>query len=388
MEKILDTAYTIALVNLRNRYGSGGISAGSTHFSELWTRDSSFASWGCLAVGDVQMVKGNLALLLKHTSPAGHVPLRLGQKHFWLRYLGFNGNTYPRFKEDKYVSEATDSNSLLMISFAEYIKKTQDKSFALYHLSKLQSIIDWNFSTDKDGDLLMEEGPYAGWADSLKKNGHVLYTNILHCKAVQAFSEICDFLGANQKKKHYVEQAAKIKHRINTVFWNGRYYSDWVNHQRRDYFSTDGNLLAILFDIASLGQAARIQHFIHYVGLDKGFCIGTNYPKYDNKHVFPLFFMIHLHDYHNGLQWLWLGCLDAVVKHRMGLKKEAIETLEKLAEKIIEYNGIYEVYHEGKPVKRTFYKSETGFAWSSGLFIWACRQVAEATLPTSEEVKS
>ena len=79
--------------------------------------------------------------------------------------------------------------------------------------------------------------------------------------------------------------------------------------------------------------------------------------------------------YHNGLEWLWIGCVDAVSKHTSGLKKEAEEIVTKLASKILEFNGVYEVYQLGKPVKRLFYNSESYFAWSSGLFVWACKEL-------------
>ena len=46
-----------------------------------------------------------------------------------------------------------------------------------------------------------------------------------------------------------------------------------------------------------------------------------------------------------------------------------------MAKKMDEYNGVFEVYFKGKPLKRPFYSSARNFAWSSGLYIWACETI-------------
>ena len=79
-------------------------------------------------------------------------------------------------------------------------------------------------------------------------------------------------------------------------------------------------------------------------------------------------------DYHNGLHWLWIGCIDAVAKFKANNHKQAKHLLFTIAKKIVEFEGVFEVYFEGKPVKRLFYSSEQHFAWSSGLFVWACHE--------------
>ena len=76
--------------------------------------------------------------------------------------------------------------------------------------------------------------------------------------------------------------------------------------------------------------------------------------------------------YHNGDSWLWLGCLDCVSKNKLGMKKDARDELNRLAEVIIKYGTVYEVYSEnGSPVNELFYKAEKNFAWSAGMFVWA-----------------
>jgi hypothetical protein len=51
---------------------------------------------------------------------------------------------------------------------------------------------------------------------------------------------------------------------------------------------------------------------------------------------------------------------------------EARMVLNDIAKKVIEYNGICEIYEKnGSPVQRRFYRSEGPFAWSAGLYLWA-----------------
>ena len=109
--------------------------------------------------------------------------------------------------------------------------------------------------------------------------------------------------------------------------------------------------------------------------MNKGFSTATNYPKYELKHIFPPFIPLFMADYHNGQDWLWIGCCDAVSKHMVGLKEEAVELLSNMAKKMDEYDGVFEVYFKGKPLKRPFYSSARNFAWSSGLYIWACETI-------------
>jgi glycogen debranching enzyme len=377
-QDMLSKAYYTALTTLKDRYTPKGIQAGKSHFSDLWIRDSCFASLGSLSVGDYDVVKHNIETMLSFQAKDGQIPLRVGQKWMVLKFLGIDATTpAARFKEDKEISIPTDSNSLLLIIIEKYLQKTNDKSLILYHFNALKKAVEWNFSRDLNHDLLMEEGYYAGWADSLKKNGTVLYTNVLHYKAVQSFAYCCEYLGKTAEAKHYTYLAGCIKDTINRLFWNGDYYVDWVDLSGKpyDYFSTDGNVLAIIFGCADAQQSSSIQKYVHQKGLDEGFSTLSVYPHYERKHIYSLFLPLGMGDYHNGLQWLWIGCVDAVSKHTIGLHKEALALMSRIATKIVEHNGVYEVYDEGNPVKRLFYKSEQWFAWSAGLFVWACHQI-------------
>ncbi len=376
MQDIFDAAFTIALINLRNRYTLEGTHAGRHHFSDVWTRDCCFASFGSLSIGDTDIVRTGIITLLKLTNEEGQVPLRVGQKYFLLKYLfNLKGRSEPRYLEDKRVSYPVDNNPLLFIMIEHYLQKTQNIAFLKPYFPTLSKMLKWEFSQDRDQDLLIEEDYYGGWADSLKKKGKVLYSNVLHWHAVNSFSRICGYLGYTDLSHSFEEISSAIKSQIHTYFWNGRYFIDWINTHRHDYFSTDGNLLAILFGLTQKEQAISILECIKNFNLDKGASVATNYPKYSCHDIYHPFLFINMGDYHNGMSWLWLGALYAVTLYRTGLKEESHKALYKLAKKILEFKGVFETYSKGKPVKRLFYNSEDGFAWSAGLFVWACKEV-------------
>lgn len=373
----IKTALEIAKRDLRKCYSHNGILAGLHHFSDYWAHDSFFASFGCLVMKDYDIVKKNLNMHLKQITKSGQLPVRIGKTTLGiiLAYLGFkprsNHNIYAA---DKTKYPAMDQNSLFVISLYKYYKTTEDKKIVRDNIQKIEKILLWNFQNDSDKDLLIEEHEYCNWADSLKKKGKVLYTNVCHCYALHCISKIFEDIN-HAKSNHYNDLYNKVKHRINELFWNGEYYIDWIDDGKIfNYFSTDGNFLAVLWDIADREKAKNIEDSFSIYEQNELPCTCVH-PKYPGSLISGEIRLI-IPDYHNGLSWLWLGAVDALAKHKLGLKAEAEETLLKMASAIIKYNGVFEVYDKnGKPVKRLTYVSEYPLAWSAGLFIYAAEKI-------------
>jgi glycogen debranching enzyme len=357
-------AFDIALRDLRACYGDKGIFAGLHHFKDYWARDSFFASLGALAAGDNDIVRKSLELFLE-AERRGQLPLRVGRKMHEV-HLGYKKRR-PIYTTDKNEHHSTDQNSLFIICLAEYVKKN-GSGLVEKNIDKIKRIMDWNFTQDKDGDLLIEEGPYCSWADSIRKKGKVLYTNTCHIHAMKCMVE----LGF----KDYQQKHAAAKKLLNEIFWSGEHYQDWIDGDRHyNYFSTDGNMLAILWGLADKAKAKHIEEASHIFDLHDvpSRCVHPDYPK--SYAYFPLK-LIGLGDYHNGLSWIWLGSINALAKYRIGMKEEARELMEKISELIERFGTVYEVYgKDGKPVKRLIYRSERPFAWSSGLFVYAHTEI-------------
>jgi glycogen debranching enzyme len=379
MDKISE-ALAIATKNLRSCYGEEGIYAGLHHFKDYWARDSFFASLGALSLKDHSIVKKNLSLFLSNTSYLYQLPLRIGRSDFGIALTLF-GIDLKEKKEPRYhfFSKGfvpVDQNSLFIITFHEYIKKTVDLKFLSENIEVIEKIMDWNFLKDKDNDLLIEENGFCSWADSINKQGKVLYSNVCHAHALLCLSELFKILKDKTRSEKYRRLHIEVKKRINELFWSGEHYIDWIDGDKiNNYFSTDGNILSIIWDVADKIKAKHIEEYSQVFDLHDvpSQVVHPNYPK---RLVSTQVKLIWLSDYHNGVSWLFLGALSALAKNKIGLRKEALVILEKMADTIIKHGGVYEIYEKtGNPVNRLFYKSEVPFAWSSGLFAYAVKEI-------------
>ncbi len=373
-------AYDIAVRDLRACYGPNGIYAGLNHFKEYWARDSFFASLGSISIDDLDIAKQNLSIFMENINKYGQVPLRIGKTtaQYILYYLNIkkNGKNKPIYFIDKSKNIPVDQNSLFTISFYDYIKKSNDIEFLKKNINNIEKIIMWNLRRDIDDDSLIEEKGFCNWADSVNKKGKVLYTNVCHCHALQCASYLFEIADEKKRQEKYLEFYKKTKKRLNELFWAGEHYVDWIYEDKQySYFSTDGNILAILWDIADKKRAKNIEEASHIFELHDvpSECV---HPKYPKKYISKMIRLVGLGDYHNGLSWLWLGSISALAKHKVGKEKDAKELMKKISGIIEKYGEVFEVYNKkGEPVRRLLYKSEHPFAWSSGMYLYAYNKI-------------
>ncbi|MBW2970693.1 glycoside hydrolase family 116 protein, partial [Candidatus Woesearchaeota archaeon] len=308
------------------------------------------------------------------------IPMRVGQYFVGLKLLGIQTRhkIKPRYTQDKGRNKTTDQNSLLIIVSSMYLEKTKDFKFIENNIFKLDKSIQWNLACDKDNDLLIEECYYAGWTDSIKKSGKVLYTNVLHCEALKQISSMHHKLGDKHKSAYYLKLHLIVKAMINSLFWNGQYYTDWIdnNLRRHEYFSTDGNLLAILFDIADSYKSSKIQYCIEKYQINFPTPTKVSYPNYPFSKRTIVDYLVGVGDYHSGIRWPWLGCLDVVVKFKLGTSRESKKLLKRISQHIVNQGTVHEVFEpDGTPVSRCIYRSQKPFAWNAGMFLYAVEQL-------------
>jgi glycogen debranching enzyme len=389
MKSQVEHAYNKAKECLRQCYSELGIYAGKMHFDDYWARDGFFASLGATAIGDYKISKKELLLFLSKQKEDGQLPLRIGSKLMIAKLFRIGASREDKTKSVRYTIDRAypngmskipvDQNSLFLVATEYYIRKSRDRKFAKENYEKIKNIIDWNFKQDSDSDLLIEEGYYSNWLDGIKKSGKAIYTESCHYYACKSFAQIAKGLRKWKDYKKYSHFAEEIKQRINSLMWNGSYYTDWISSdgRRHEYFSTDGNILAIVFGIADNEKAGSIIGKLSELGLENGVPYRTNYPKYKWYEIDPLLLYIAgIPDYHNGMSWLWIGCAGILAKAIAGKKKNAVFLAEKVSEIIMKYGGTYEVYEKKSesPVRRIFYRSEFPFAWAAGMFLYALKE--------------
>ena len=79
-----------------------------------------------------------------------------------------------------------------------------------------------------------------------RNDGKTLYTNILYWRALGDLGE---------KLKQQV-----IGQKIRDTFWNGRYFSDWTDWKRQDYFASHPNMLAIVFGLTNTTETKKFSN--------------------------------------------------------------------------------------------------------------------------------
>ncbi len=368
----MNEAFQIARENLKACFKKNGIVASVDHFNDFWARDSFYASWGLLQIKEYNKVRSNLNLFIKYQKQNGHIPRRIDRFFIPLKYLGLKikrKNLRPKYT-GIYIYPALDANILFIITFYRYIKITNDLQFLKENKNAIRKAIFWLEKYEKKE--MLDEGLFANWADIIVKKGKVLYTNILYVEALDNMSRLEVLLGEQKRGRIYSHKNLKIKQKINNNFWNRQYYIDWTDKRKKyNYFSTDGNVLAMLFNISNKVQNKKIIKYIERLKLDE-IPMKTNYPSYSWWRVKLIMRIVGTPGYqNNSTSWLWLGCIYAVALYENGYKRKAMRICDRISKKIKEYSKVYELYDSnGAPFKGWCWRSASSFAWSSGLYLW------------------
>lgn len=371
-----DKAAQIALRTIIDCHVPGlGLKAGGHHFVDIWARDELLALPGILRSGQGQMAEEAILALLRYQRADGLIPFRIQRSPSSLaKYKG--RPTYFETPRANFrsrmnwgVGYVLDSGLLATIDTADLFRVTGNGDFVQSVTPSLKRSLSWYIS--HFGDRLISEWPYSEYADATAKFGRVLYTNVLYARALFDQSYLT-------KEASLLHRADLIREKINRTFWNGDFFADWYDYKRHDHFATHANLLAVILEVADQQQAEKILSFAKE-HLLADFTLETNYPAYPMRRLplhHHLFGMIDYHNY-QGMLWLEPGILYSLALAKIGREEEARQMLEKLAQKIIEYGQVFEVYERsGEPVKRGFYEAEHPFLRSAGLYLQALRRLS------------
>jgi len=382
MEKVIKDAHKIAVRALKRCQGKDGMYAALNHFKNYWARDAFFASFGLTYLKEYKIVKKQLLFFIKYQKKSGHIP-RMILKNPLLRVIFIN---LERTFDTPFISPflsyfSRDQNSLFVICAWQYIKKSKDREFAEMYFDNFERALNWNFKFDTDKDLILEQGACADWEDSIRKKDESLFTNLCSYKALVCFTKIANYIGMKVKKKQFLQLSEIVKKQINKKFWTGHFFTDSIDKDEKPkeletpIFPGASNMLAIYWGVANKTQSKKILTYIKDHNLEH-FTIEVNYPNYPESRVHFLFRLLGMKDYHNGMAWLWIGCVGVLAYRTVGNKRKAQHLIKKLARKIVEYGEVYEVYEpSGVPVNRFFWKSAYPFAWSAGMFVYAIEKM-------------
>jgi glycogen debranching enzyme len=383
----IDEATRIAMRDLRACYFGRGILAGTDHFDDFWARDSFFASWGALTIGDVERAKNNIDLFLSYQKKDGIIPRRLDRFYFtrvkYLVPLRIRRPVLRPLYQGYYPYPNIDPNPLLIITAERYYGAMGDAQWLRERMPRFIDAACWILTQDINSDGLIEEGALSNWMDTIKKfkeGGAVLYSNILAWEAIGALERMARAAG------HVLPQELKdfrgaLFDVVNKTFWNGNYFSDWKHGGKVfDYFSADGNLLAMVFGFADEEQQKKIFAHMRDVFGDVALPPPTNHPAYLERYMTAPHRILQS-GYQNAYgRWLWLAAANAVALCRAGDTDAARRAISIMAEWIARSGAVYEIYTpEGLPRKSWPWRNERPFAWSAGMFLWALQEIKKKT---------
>ncbi len=374
---VISKAYEIAARDLKSCYSRFGIVAGKRNYDDYWTRDAGFASQGALALGDFEIVKRHLELLIRFEKK-GAIPFLIREYFPGSAFVGrkIPVRLIPCYRSHKFLwlSEVIDSNAYFVIMLCEFAKASKNEKFFLNRQETVEKALKWYLPRmDRKSDLV-KENYIASWNDGIYKKGVVLTTNAIVYKAFESYLDLCQDLGV-APDRDLAEVFLKMAQGFQKVFFNGEFFSDWVDRKKYDYFDAAGNLLAIIYDLADEKQAEKILDFVkeklYHPPLMK-LC----HPRYPLSKVELGNLLFGMKEYWRGKEVFWSDhvCLYALALIKQNKASEGEAVLAGFSKLVQEHNGIYEIYdRKFSPFSAFFYRAEHPYARGAGLLVMAVK---------------
>jgi GH15 family glucan-1,4-alpha-glucosidase len=221
-------------------------------------------------------------------------------------------------------------------------------------------------------DPLLYQGAFADWADSIARHGRVLYTNVVYWKALSEMAIAANRLNLHQEAITYFVQAKNVARAINQHFWRPHpgYY---VTSDELTQLSSDGNLLAIAWGLASREQAESILRVMERARMAEPVPTRVTYPSYP-RHLIALENLLGgMATYHTDASWLWIGAWHVIALVKVGQIDEAQKLVTRILQVIVQDRQVNEVHApNGKPLSSIWYTPEAPLTWNAGMILYAC----------------
>lgn len=185
-------------------WNGGHAVSGRPGYAWYFGRDTEFTGLAMNAYGAADKVKDILLTFGKFQSPDGKIYHELttsGSVHY----------------------DAADANPLYVILAGDYLRTTGDTDFIRSQWPRIRQAMDFCYSTDTDGDLLIENTNVGhGWQEGWQLYGaHTeVYLASLWAMALNEAVYMADALGYPQLEENYRKDMHKVKDLINGPFWN------------------------------------------------------------------------------------------------------------------------------------------------------------------------
>lgn len=379
-----------------------GLMASPEGYPHVWARDSVITSLGALLTpGHEGCLKTSLETLAGQQSELGAIP---------------NNVSVATGRLDHTNAGSVDSNLWFILGHVFQYRASGDLAFLRRQWPAQEQALLWLRYQDSNGCGLLEVHEAADWADLLANRFNVLYDNVLWYAALRAMAEMADLLSVDSSR--YAEMADDVRHKIRLVLWVGPEteeewgpdcpgHTEWQHTLSQvgpvlvkrpyflpyvafrdygDYCDVFGNLLAILFDVASPAQEKRILDYMDQVGIADPYPVRVLHPviypgSKDWREYYRNNNLNMPEQYHNGGIWPFVGGFYVAALVKAGRMEEAQRQLERLAAVNrlgIEGEWEFNEWCHGRTGRPMGYPHQ---AWSAGMYLFADHCVQREDLP-------
>jgi glycogen debranching enzyme len=399
-----------ALAVLRAAVAPQGLlaSAALPHYAAVWTRDVAFAALGANVSADpelIAVVSRSLVGLAQLQAASGQIP------NAWWPQRGY---------WDFHEAGCTDATCLFVVAAAQHLETHPDARLRRRLWPHLRRAIRWLADQDANQFTLIDSPSGGDWMDSsLQRSGKLLYVNALYHRALLGMATLAAGGGET-----YRASAALLRRKIDLLLWpepgtehdgllegvghnpggersfphpigpaarrlamrgDRTHYLSHVDGGRYvDECDVLGNVLAVLYDVASPERARRIMEHLH------GSPAATPYPMRTYTRSFAAgdrWAMFRpdldaLQDprwrnppgrYHNAGVWPFIGALYVVALHRVGMVDEARAEISRVAaaNRLRLGPGAGWGFHEWIDAGTGEPAGASGQSWSAGAYLLA-----------------
>ena len=200
----LGTALLAGFSSVDRGWDGGHAISGRPGYAWYFGRDAEWSGFAIDDYGDFQTVRRELEFIQKYQDISGkifHEISTSGVVHY----------------------DAADATPLYIILAFHYLRASGDREFIRASWPHLKKAMDFLYSTDSDGDLLIENtGVGHGWVEGGKLwPVHTeFYLAGIWGEALQDASRLASLVGKDDLARRYGQDALAVKKKVDTEFWN------------------------------------------------------------------------------------------------------------------------------------------------------------------------
>ena len=245
--------------------------------------------------------------------------------------------------------------------------------------------IAWLHAQEHPHFRLLQQNEASDWADIMPRSGYVLYTNALWhdvkrrygLEAIEATHHHFNHL-FNPYRRDLPEyhRARLLRHYARRGRGDPGLYLSFVNlafaGNEGDVF---GNLLAVLCGLASDSMGHGIANTVMAAGADRPWPIRVVLHPLTRSHELWRPYMVrhqqnHVHQYHNGGLWPFVGGFWVLALARLGLREQAAQALQALAAANAHDDWRFTEWFHGRTLQP---RGMAGQSWNAATFLLARR---------------